>query len=57
LPKTKPRQAKNLHEGWQIDAKEEMRLADGSKSSWLNITDEYSGMVIDPPVFPQKENQ
>lgn len=57
LPKTKLRQAKNLHEGWQIDAKEEMRLADGSKSSWLNITDEYSGMVIDPPVFPQKENQ
>ena len=56
LPQTTTRQAKHVHEGWQIDAKEEMRIADGSKNCWLNITDEYSGMVIDPPVFPLEEN-
>jgi len=57
LPKTKPKRAKRLHEGWQVDAKEEMAIADGSRHCWLNITDEYSGTVIDPPVFPQKEDQ
>jgi hypothetical protein len=52
LPQTTTRQATRLHEGWQIDAKEEMHIADGSKNCWLNITDEFSGTVIDPPVFP-----
>jgi len=57
LPKPNPHKAKRLHEGWQIDAKEEMIIAKGSKNCWLNITDEYSGTVIDPPVFPPEENQ
>ena len=52
LPKTGRRDAKHLHEGWQADAKEEMEVADGTMNCWLNITDEYSGTVIDPPVFP-----
>ncbi len=52
LPKQSPKRATRLHEIWQIDAKEEMTIADGSKNCWLNITDEYSGAVIDPPVFP-----
>lgn len=52
LPHTKTRQARHVHEGWQIDAKEEMQIADGSKNCWLNITDEYSGGVMDPSVFP-----
>lgn len=52
LPKSIPKQAQQIHEGWQIDAKEEMELADGSKNCWLNITDEYSSTVIDPIVFP-----
>ena len=51
LPKYNPKQAKRLHEIWQVDAKEELTIADGSKNCWLNITDEFSGMVIDPPVF------
>lgn len=51
LPKNQPRTAKALHEGWQLDAKEQMQIADGSYHCWLNITDEYSGAVIDPPVF------
>jgi hypothetical protein len=49
-------QATHLHEGWQIDAKEELVLANGSKNCWLNIVDEYSGTVIDPPVFPPQED-
>ncbi len=52
-----PRQwAAQLHEGWQIDAKEEIRTADGQWQCWLNITDEHSGTVIDPPVFPPAQN-
>lgn len=51
LPTNLSKKAKRLHEGWQIDAKEEMIIANGSKNCWLNITDEYSGTVIDPPVF------
>ena len=51
LPKEPRQWAKELHEGWQIDAKEEMLIADGTKQCWLNITDEKSGTVIDPPVF------
>lgn len=44
--------AQSVHEGWQIDAKEEMQTLDGVKNCWLNIKDEHSGAVIDPPVFP-----
>ena len=51
LPKTPRKWAKFLHEGWQIDAKEEMLTMDGNKQCWLNIVDEKSGTVIDPPVF------
>ena len=51
LPKVNTKWAKHLHEGWQIDAKEEMTTGDGNKQCWLNITDEYSGAVIAPPVF------
>lgn len=48
-----PRQWANFpHEGWQIDAKEEMQTQDGVKNCWLNIKDEHSGAVIAPPVFP-----
>ena len=48
--------ASNPHDCWQIDAKEEMRTADGKKQCWLNIVDEKTGMVIEPPVFPLKKN-
>jgi len=56
LPISENKKAKALHEVWQIDAKEEMVLIDGSKNCWLNIVDEFSGMVIQPSVFSQKEN-
>jgi len=56
LPKAVKSWAKELHEGWQVDAKEEMRTVDGEKQCWLNIVDEHSGTVIDPPVFPPQED-
>lgn len=56
LPKAPRQWASQLHEGWQIDAKEEMKTADGVKQCWLNIVDEKSGTVVDPIVFPPQEN-
>ena len=56
VPKEPPRWAKYLHEGWQVDAKEEIRTANGDKNCWLNIVDEHSGTVIDPPVFPLQKD-
>ncbi len=56
VPTEPAKWAKGLHEGWQIDAKEEMRTLDGHKQTWLNITDEHSSTVIDPPVFPPQKN-
>lgn len=46
------RWANSVHEGWQIDGKEEVKLADGQKSSWLNIVDEHSSAIIEVEVFP-----
>ena len=56
-PKEQARWAKHLHEGWQIDAKEEILTANGYKNCWLNIVDEHSGTVIDPPVFPLQKDK
>ena len=56
LPANVHKWAKHLHEIWQVDAKEEMMTTDGQKQCWLNITDEFSGTVIDPPVFPPQKD-
>jgi len=40
------------HETWQMDAKEQMRLGDGSGTSVLTVTDEASGAVIGFAPFP-----
>jgi hypothetical protein len=48
--------AKAVHEVWQVDAKEEMLTLDGHKNCWLNITDEHSGGIIKPKVFPPQKN-
>ena len=49
--------ATKIHEIWQVDAKEEMKTVDGQAHCWLNITDEYTGAVIDPPLFSLRKNQ
>lgn len=55
-PRPDPCWAKSPHEVWQADAKEEMQTRDGVKNCWLNITDEHSGAIFDPPVFPPQED-
>jgi transposase len=47
-----PPRATTPHQTWQLDAKEEVRLADGSRASWLLATDEASGATLEPEVFP-----
>src|SRR5581483_8270481 len=44
--------AKQVHEVWELDAKERMRLADGTPTCVLNVTDEASGALLDAQVFP-----
>lgn len=41
-----------VHHVWAVDAKEGMRLQDGSWASWLVVTDEASGAVLQTEVFP-----
>lgn len=36
----------------QVDAKEQLRCADGNPCCYLNFTDEHSGAVLDAFVFP-----
>lgn len=59
-PKTKePRQekqwAKQVHDVWQIDGKEEQQLKDNSSVCWLTVVDEHSGSLIAAPAFLKKE--
>ena len=49
--RTESSRASQPHETWQMDASEEIRLADGSKVSWLRIVDEYTGAVLITRVF------
>jgi hypothetical protein len=41
-----------VHQVWAVDAKEGMRLQDGSWASWLVVTDEASGAMLQADVFP-----
>jgi transposase len=41
-----------VHQVWAVDAKEAIRLQDGSWASWLVITDEASGAILTTRVFP-----
>jgi len=48
--------AKNVHDTWQVDAKERIILADGSQGCWLTIVDEKSGATLATLVFPPQSN-
>jgi hypothetical protein len=48
----KVKRGQEVHEVWAVDAKERMKLADGSGASWLTITDEASGAIVDAEAFP-----
>jgi transposase len=51
-PPQERHRAQAPHETWQMDAKEQMRLGDGSGTSVLTVTDEASGAVIGYTPFP-----
>jgi transposase len=40
------------HEVWQLDAVEREPLADGSRVSWLTVSDEATGAILATEVFP-----
>lgn len=44
---------KEVHQVWAMDAKEQMTLANGTKASWLIISDEASGAVLHTELFPR----
>lgn len=48
----KVQRGQQVHEVWAVDAKEGMRLKDGSWASWLVMSDEASGAVLMTSVFP-----
>lgn len=48
----KVKRGQSVHDVWAVDAKERMKLADGSRASWLAITDEASGAILDTEAFP-----
>lgn len=45
--------AKQVHETWQLDAKEQFTLKDGDKTCYLSVIDEKSGAALGARVFPQ----
>jgi transposase len=43
--------ASQVHQVWQLDATSHLRLEDGTGVSWISVTDEYSGALLDSVVF------
>jgi transposase len=57
IPKSRPpkevkKWAKEAHDTWQIDAKEQQKTQDGTPCVWLTITDEKTGALLSAPSFP-----
>lgn len=57
LPRPRKPRAKAPHQVWQIDAKEQMTLEDGSRACYLSVADEHSGALLAAPVFPLLPHQ
>jgi hypothetical protein len=51
-PPMERERAQEVHAVWEMDAKERMRLGDGSGTSTLTVTDEASGAMLGTEVFP-----
>lgn len=45
-----------VHDCWQIDAKENLVLQDETKACYLSIVDVKSGGFLDAPVFPPRKD-
>ena len=57
IPKPERTWAQTPHEIWQIDAKEQLRLDDGSPACYLTVSDEHSGALLASPPFPPQPDQ
>lgn len=53
-PVSESRRAGAPHETWQVDAAEEIALADGTRVSWVRVADEFTGAVLHTAVFPPR---
>lgn len=53
-PSGSAQRAQEPHAVWQMDAKEQVRLATAERVSWLRIVDECSGAVLWTTVFPPR---
>lgn len=49
--------AKAPHNIWQVDAKENLSLADGQQACYLSIVDEHSGAGLETLVFPPQADR
>ena len=49
---TRPRRPGHAHEVWQVDAADQVKMADGSLTCWLRFVDWASGAVLRSIVFP-----
>jgi hypothetical protein len=54
-PAERPVRAQEPHERWQMDAMDQVRLADGRQASCLRIVDECSGAPLGNRVFPPRQ--
>lgn len=46
------KRGQSVHQVWAVDAKENMVLQDGNGVSWLMVSDEASGAILQSEVFP-----
>ena len=46
------RWAKEVHDAWQVDAKEQLTLPSNQRACYLNVVDEKSGSLLNAFVFP-----
>lgn len=49
------RRGQAVHDVWAVDAKAHLHLEDGSEASWLTISEEASGAILDSQVFPPRD--
>ena len=57
FPVVPPAWADQVHDVWQIDAKEQLQLPTGEKACYLSIVDEKSGCLLKAVVFPPVQYQ
>lgn len=46
--------AAEVHDTWQVDAKERFGIGSGGEACWLTIVDERSGALVEAPPFPPR---